>query len=110
MVDIFSEEVSKILEDRARDKLKHVYKRRKVYKKRDEQIKGLKSPECHEHKMPGTPTTLTFMVEIKQREKKRITQNEVENQKQKVSQKVCAVRRRRKLECKIRAKQPRTVF
>ena len=105
--DINSEEVSKSLEDKARHKLKHVYKRRKVYRKGKADTKGLNSLEGLGHKKPVTPTILTFLVGNQQGEKKRTQQQEVNNRKQKGCQKACAVRRRRKLERKIYAKQPK---
>ena len=107
---IFFEEDSEVLEERARDKLKHVYKRRKVYKKRKEETKRITSPEGLGHKRPGTPTILTVMVFSQQGEKKSVQHQEVKNRKQKGFQLACAVRRRRKLEFKMHAKQPRAVY
>ena len=107
---IFFEEVSKVLEESARDKLKHVYKRRKVYKKRKVETKRITSPKGLGHKRPGTPTIMTVLMDNQQGEKKSVQQQEVKNQKQKGFQLACAVRRRRKLEFKMHAKQPRAVY
>ena len=107
---IFFEEVSKVLGESARDKLKHVYKRKKVYKKSKVETKRIISPKGFGHKRPGTPTIVTVLVDNQQGEKKSVQQQEVKNRKQKGCQQACAVRRRRKLDCKMHAKQPRAVY
>jgi len=111
--EIFSEELSKILEDENRDKMKHILRKRGLYKKKKEDLKGLSSPVSLGHKRPGTPTILTVTIDKRKSEKgerERSLNYEARKRKQKGCQQACAVHRRRKLESKMRAKQPRAVY